>query len=90
MANLVVAMRRAIAGIRKGAEEVVLAGERLRDDHLRTLVRELADNTTVTKIDLQNNFIGPVGAGLLARLLQQNKTIVELSYVAFSNMAQLL
>lgn len=79
MANLVVAMRRAIAGIRKGAEEVVLAGERLRDDHLRTLVRELADNTTVTKIDLQNNFIGPVGAGLLARLLQQNKTIVELS-----------
>jgi hypothetical protein len=70
------ALRNAIAQLEAGAQELDL--EMVRDAGAAALATVLATNTTLRKLKLYGNRIGPIGARSLAAALHNNATLTSL------------
>jgi hypothetical protein len=69
--------REAIGDMRRGATELMLAGDHIDDDSAAALAVELLVNTTVTELVLNDNDLTAHAAMSMARVLRASPTLTE-------------
>jgi hypothetical protein len=78
-------VERAIAQMRRGVEAIRPAGLlRLGDEDVTAIATELGINTSLRKLNLNANEIGPMGVATLAEALKVNTALTELEIASNS------